>query len=82
MGRSVVAHRSGTEHIVYSTDGRRIVTGGADRVVKIWDSKPLSRVGTRDPEPDTILALAVSGDGSLALGRYDGALRLVADAVE
>ncbi len=82
VGRSVVAHRSGTEHIVYSTDGRRIVTGGADRVVKIWDSTPLSRVGTRDPEPDTILALAVSGDGSLALGRYDGALRLVADAVE
>ena len=82
MQRSVVAHRSGTEHIVYATDGRRIVTGGADRVVKIWDSNPLSRVASRDAEPDSILALAVSGDGSLALGRYDGVLKLVADAVE
>lgn len=82
LERSVVAHRSGTEHIVYSTDGRRIVTGGTDRVVKIWDSNPLSRVGTWDPEPDSILTLALSGDGSLALGRYDGSLRLVANAVE
>ena len=80
--RSVVAHRSGTEHIVYSADGRRIVTGGTDRVVKIWDSNPLSRVGVWDPEPDSILALALSGDGSLALGRYDGSMRLVANAVE
>lgn len=82
LKRSVVAHRSGTEHIVYSTDGRRIVTGGTDRMVKIWDSNPLSRVGTWDPEPDSILTLALSGDGSLALGRYDGSLRLVANAVE
>ena len=82
LKRSVVAHRSGTKHIVYSTDGRRIVTGGTDRVIKVWDSNPLSRVGTRDPEPDSILALALSGDGSLALGRYDGSLRLVANVVE
>ncbi len=82
VGRSVVAHRSGTEHIVYSADGRRIVTGGADRIVKIWDSNPLSRVGAWDPEPDSILALALSADGSLALGRYDGALKFVANAVD
>lgn len=82
LKRSVVAHRSGTKHIVYSTDGRRIVTGGTDRVIKVWDSNPLSRVGTWDPEPDSILALALSGDGSLALGRYDGSLRLVANVVE
>ena len=80
--RSIVAHRSGTEHIVYSRDGRWIVTGGTDRVVKIWDSNPLSRIGVWDPEPDSILALALSGDGILALGRYDGALKLVANAVE
>ena len=80
--RSVVAHRRGTEHIVYSADGRKIVTGGTDRVVKIWDSNPLSRVGAWDPEPDSILALALSEDGSLALGRYDGILKLVANAVD
>ena len=80
--RSVVAHRNGTEHIVYSADGRRLVTGGADRVVKIWDSNPLSRVGAWEPEPDSILALALSADGSLALGRYDGTLKLVANAVD
>ena len=80
--RSVIAHRMGGQHIVYSADGQRLITSGIDRLVKIWDSISLKQLRVRDPEPDSIMSLALAADGLLAMGRYDGSLRLVPNILE
>ncbi len=49
-------HRSGESRVVFSLDGRRLVTAGADRLVRVWDV-------TAEPEPRE---MNVTGDGNIA----------------
>lgn len=74
---SMFAHGDAVLGLAYSPDGMTLVSAGADRTIKIWDSSSLGVKRLLEPQPDWVLGLAMSGDGHwLAAGRYDGTLGL------
>jgi WD40 repeat protein len=77
LAASTFAHADAVLRLAYSPDGAVLVSGGADRVIKIWDARTLRETQRLEPQPDWIMGLALSADGRwLAAGRYDGTLGL------
>jgi hypothetical protein len=67
--------------LAFTPDGRFALSGGADRVVRLWNLGPttqLSRlVSELDPRARPVSALAVSADGGwMAAGADDGSIHL------
>jgi WD40 repeat protein len=76
---STFAHGDAVLRLAYSPDGAALVSGGADRVIKVWDARALRETHRLEAQPDWIMGLALSADGRwLAAGRYDGTLGLYA----
>jgi WD40 repeat protein len=74
---SMFAHGDAVLGLAYAPDGLTLVSAGADRVIKVWDAATLREKQLLEPQPDWVLALALSGDGQwLAAGRYDGTVGL------
>jgi hypothetical protein len=70
---SVFSHDGPVIGLSLTPDGKTLISAGADRRVKFWDAVSLEERSALEPQPDTVLALAVSPSGeTLALGRYDG----------
>lgn len=60
--------------VVWTPDGRRVVTGGMDRAISVWDARFGLLVG-RAEDDSIILSMAVSPDGhTIACGTHRGAL--------
>jgi WD40 repeat protein len=65
------AHHEGIAALVISPDGKLIVSGGKDSVIKVWSLADGSLLRTLDPGHKSINALAISPDGKmLASGHY------------
>ena len=65
-GRSLVTltgHQSNVNAIAWSVDGRRIATGGADRLVKIWEPDKGSELFTLKGHSGNVWSVAWSPDG-------------------
>ncbi len=78
---SVFAHEAPVTRLAFSADGSVLYSLAEDRTVKAWDAARMVERMVYPRQPETALALAVRPDRSqLALGRYDGALVLVAEA--
>jgi WD40 repeat protein len=76
---STFAHADAVLRLNYSPDGATLVSAGADRAIKVWESRGLRERQRLELQPDWIMGLALSGDGKwLAAGRYDGTLGLYA----
>jgi hypothetical protein len=74
---SIFAHADAVLGLTYAPDGATLVSAGADRVIKVWDSATLREKQLLEPQPDWVLGLALSTDGKwLAAGRYDGTVGL------
>jgi WD40 repeat protein len=79
LAASTFAHADAVLRLAYSPDGASLVSGGADRVIKVWDARTLRETHRLEAQPDWIMGLALSADGKwLAAGRYDGTLGLYA----
>jgi len=62
---------------VFSPDGRRIVSGGGDRVVKVWDVGTGSEIITLRGHEAAVCAVTVSPDGkTIASAGFDGKIKL------
>ena len=70
---SFFAHDSSVLRLAFTPNGQTLISAGSDRLVKFWDVETSQEKQTLEPQPDWVLALAVSPDSKrLALGRYDG----------
>ena len=79
--QSVFAHEAPVIRLAYSRDGKVLYSLAEDRTVKAWDTARMVERTVYPRQSESVLALAVRPDrGQLALGRYDGALLLVAEA--
>jgi WD40 repeat protein len=76
LGRSLIADEDSLLALVWSPDGKTIVTASADGAINFRDTK-LDLVAAIDRQPDWVDALDMSPDGRwLAAGRYNGTLSL------
>jgi WD40 repeat protein/serine/threonine protein kinase len=73
--RQIAGHSGGTSAVAFTDDGRRIVTAGEDRTLKIWDVATGSNERTIGLGESRVTALAVRGSRAVT-GREDGTLQL------
>ena len=67
------AHEAAILRLVYSTDGRTLVSSGEDRLVKIWHAGEMQLRRTLEPQSDWAAGLALLPSGQMVLvGRLDG----------
>jgi WD40 repeat protein/serine/threonine protein kinase len=72
--RRLPGHKSGTECLAFSPDGKNLASGGHDGTVRLWDvSREISReLPDRSPHP--ITAIAFAPDGSFVTADQAGIL--------
>jgi WD40 repeat protein len=76
LAHSLIADEESLLALVWSPDGKTIVTASSDGSIRFRDSK-LDLIGVVDQQPDWVEALDMSPDGRwLAAGRYNGTLSL------
>ena len=76
LSRSLIADEESLLALVWSPDGKAIVTASSDRSIRFRDTS-LNLTGMIDRQPDWVETLDMSPDGKwLAAGRYDGTLSL------
>lgn len=74
LSRSLIADQDSLLSLVWSPNGKTIVTASTDGSIRFRDTN-LDLVGMIDRQPDWVEALAISPDGKwLAAGRYNGSL--------
>jgi WD40 repeat protein/CHAT domain-containing protein len=73
----VVEHGSLSSQLALSPDGRRLVSGGQEAEVRIWNAETLELVQTLAGPGSYVSGIRFEPDGrSLAVGSRDGTLRL------
>lgn len=77
QGEGATADSDGNTAVAFSPNGRRIVTGGLDGVVRLWDGRSGQPLQSWKGHPGRVRSVAFSPDGSLILtGSSDGTARL------
>ncbi|MGA9210270.1 MAG: c-type cytochrome domain-containing protein [Terriglobales bacterium] len=75
--QSLIADEDSILQIVWSPEGKTLITSSSDGSIRFRDAATLDPVGVLPGQPDWVDALAISPDGKwLAAGRYDGTLSL------
>lgn len=62
---SGVAHRGGVESLAFASAARTLVSGGADRMARVWTADGTRLIRTLDGHADAVLAVAITPDGKL-----------------
>ena len=76
LSQSLIADQDSMLALVWSPDGKTIVTASTDGSIRFRDTK-LDLLGVIEQQPDWVEALAISPDSKwLAAGRYNGSLSL------
>jgi WD40 repeat protein/serine/threonine protein kinase len=70
-------HEGPVQAIAVTSSGEMVASGGADRVIRLWDAVALSHARTYRGHQTGVTALAFSGDGRmLASAAVDGRIRI------
>jgi tricorn protease-like protein len=77
LKQSLIGDEDSILALVWSPDGKTIVTASSDGSIRFRDAKTLDPVRVIDHQPEWVQALAISPDGKwLAAGRFNGTLSL------
>jgi WD40 repeat protein len=77
LEHSLIADEAGILALVWTPDGKTIITSSSDGSIRFRDAETLNPLRVIDRQPDWVQALSVSPDGTrLAAGRYNGTLTL------
>src|SRR5439155_30000 len=77
LARSAFAHEGTVLRLVFSPDGRTLLSSGEDRRVKLWAVATLTERRVLERQPDWAAGLAYTPDAKrLVVGRFDGSLAL------
>ncbi len=77
LDQSMIAHEDPILQIVYSHDGKTLISTSADRTIRIWEAETLTGIKVLEKQPDWVQAMSISPDGKwLAAGRYDGSVSI------
>jgi len=69
------AHEGAILNILYSGDGKTLVSSADDKTVKLWDAGEVKERAALDKQPDWPQALALLSQGkTLLVGRLDGSM--------
>jgi len=73
--QSLIADEDSILALVWSPDGKEIITSSSDGSIRFRDAATLNPISVIDHQPDWVEALGLSPDGKwLAAGRYNGTL--------
>jgi WD40 repeat protein len=73
----LTGHTGSIHCVAFSPNGKRVVSGGADKVVRRWDPVKGSMVGTFIGHSSNVNSVAFSPDGkSIISGSLDGTVRI------
>ena len=74
---TLTGHDGPVQAVAVSADGRRAVSGGTDRTVRVWDLEAGTAVHTLTGHDGWVTEVAVSADGRHAVsGGIDGTVRV------
>lgn len=75
---SVFAHQKAVWRLRYADGGATLFTAGEDRLIKSWATARMTEQKVYDPQPDSVLDLAVAPGGKhLAIARFDGVAHIL-----
>lgn len=69
-------HRTFVYGVAHAEHGRRIVSGGWDTEVRIWDAASESCIGVLRPGAGIVLGLATAAEAARAATAHDGSVRV------
>src|ERR1039457_752795 len=67
FGATLTGHKGPVFAVAYSPDGTKVLSGGFDNTLKLWDAATGREISTWEGHTDNVRAVAISRDGTRAV---------------
>ncbi len=74
--RELPGHREGAVAVAFEPDGKHLISGGHDKLVRRWNAESGAEVGRPGKHAQSILAIAIAPTGLIATASWSKAIRI------